>query len=325
MSWQATQWAMKQVEPGLVSLAARAVLGVFAEAAGDDGRASYPSIPTVAWRLGCTDRNVAGHVKALIAAKLLVVSPDQSPAAHIPSDRRPVVYDLPIRWVRGDEKPEAQQRGRKPGVNANGVKERSPRSRENGVKDSALTTDIEVKDSVKRGEGSFPNGVKDPAIRGEENFIQTVLKPPTEPSTKPSAVRSRQSPLLAVVANAVEIAEDADCFDEFWDIYPRRVKRDEARKRYDETLAGGVDPQVLIDAVRRFAADPDTQRRERRWIPYARTWLDDQAWKDWGPDRTTAVSAAPLAKSASSDEIQQAAAAAREQALRDFQANQATA
>lgn len=177
---------MKQVPAGLVGLPARAVLGVFAEAADKHGRASYPSLSTVAWHLDCTERNVATHVKALVAAGLLVVSPDQSPADECDPDRRPVVYDLPIHWVRVDRKPDSKKRGRK------------PRQAGNGVKDSASITEIGVKDSVKRGEESFLNGVKNSSKRGEENFIQTTQEPPKgtvqEPPTAHASSNRRRTP-----------------------------------------------------------------------------------------------------------------------------------
>lgn len=197
MSWQATQWAMKQVPPRLVSLPARAVLGVFAEAADKNGRASYPSLSTVAWRLDCTERNVATHVKALVAAGLLIVSPDQSPADECDADRRPVVYDLPLHWVRTDKKPDSKRRGRK------------PRQTVNGMKDSAHIAGNGVKDSVKRGEESFRNGMKNPSKRGEENFIQTVLEPPKEPPTEPrdryvSNASGRESLALLPTLDAVD-------------------------------------------------------------------------------------------------------------------------
>ncbi|WP_280357887.1 helix-turn-helix domain-containing protein [Nocardia otitidiscaviarum] len=188
MSWQATQWAAKHVPPQLVSLPARAVLSVFAEAADETGRGSYPSLSTVAWYLDCTERNVAMHVKALVKAGLLIVSPNQAPAARIAADRRPVVYDLPIHWVRVDEKPEPKRRGRKRASVVDLPLDTSSRGEEsfpNEAKNPSARNANEVKDSDKRGEENFANDRKDSSIRGEENFIQTTLEPPIEPPTEP--------------------------------------------------------------------------------------------------------------------------------------------
>lgn len=184
MSYQAVEWAIKRVPPGLVSVTARAVLVAFAEAADEHGREAYPSIPTVAWYLGCTERNVSGHVKSLKASGLLVKSADQSAVAHIPADRRPVVYQLPLHWVRTDEKPEAGRRGRKPIQADIGVNSSSGRLPD-GAKEPSCREENGVKDSAKRGEETFLNGVKDSTFRGEETFREPSLESPVEPPSEP--------------------------------------------------------------------------------------------------------------------------------------------
>lgn len=269
MSYQAVEWAIKRVPPSLVSVTARAVLVAFAEAADEHGREAYPSIPTVAWYLGCTERNVSGHVKSLRAAGLLVKSADQSAVAHIPADRRPVVYQLPLHWVRTDEKPEAGRRGRKsihPDIGVNSSSGRLP----DGAKEPSCREENGVKDPAKRGEGSFLNGVKDSTFRGEETFREPSLESPVEPPSEPPTTSARSH----------DVVEVCDRFDEFWSTYPLKKSKGDARKAWRKAVEK-VGAQTVIDGALRFAQDPNLPRGENKgFIPYPATWLNGERWED---------------------------------------------
>ncbi|MFE5290437.1 helix-turn-helix domain-containing protein [Nocardia sp. NPDC056611] len=178
MSVQATEWVAAKISPDLkVKLAAKMVLNAFARRADKTGRAAYPSLSTIAWELGCTERNVADHVKALIDKGLLVVSPDQSPAAGIAAEYRPVVYDLPIYLVRTDEKPERQKRGRRPQAVGLDLKDSSVTA--------SLSGDLGMKDSSISHEENFPLDLKKTSFGPEENFIQVVLEESNKQSVEP--------------------------------------------------------------------------------------------------------------------------------------------
>lgn len=71
-------------------------------------------------------------------------------------------------------------------------------------------------------------------------------------------------------------------FDDFWKAYPRRQgdnPRKPAEDKFNRLVKTGVDPQVMIDAVRAMASakagDVGTQ-----FIPQAVTWLNQQRWID---------------------------------------------
>ncbi|MEU1526376.1 hypothetical protein ABZ413_29685 [Nocardia rhamnosiphila] len=206
MSWQAVKWATTDVPPGLVKLAPRAVLAVYAECANEHGLQSRPTYTKIAWRLGCTPRNVADHVKTLVAEGLLVRSPDQSAVAHLPKDKRPVVYDLPMSLVRTDtyeEFAEAEsalrERYRKPKTkpDAEGPKT-DPREAQslNGMQNPSCPTG-------ERHEENFQRGMKNPSPRHEENFPSGTKKTSCSsfPGTtqEPSVVPPTRAELEAAV------------------------------------------------------------------------------------------------------------------------------
>lgn len=66
-------------------------------------------------------------------------------------------------------------------------------------------------------------------------------------------------------------------FDEFWSAYPRHMAKAAARTKF-LALAKKLDPQLLVDGARRYAADPNLP--EKQYIPYPTTWLTQGRWED---------------------------------------------
>ena len=67
-------------------------------------------------------------------------------------------------------------------------------------------------------------------------------------------------------------------FDEFWELYPRKVSKEAAIKAY-ERAAKKVGEEVIIEGVRRFADDPN-RPTNKRYIPHPPKWLNDGRWDD---------------------------------------------
>ncbi|MET7752334.1 MULTISPECIES: helix-turn-helix domain-containing protein [Actinomycetes] len=270
MSVQAYEWATKKLPKGLVSLPVRQVLEAFADHADEQGRAAYPSLSTVAWYLDCSERTVKEHVRTLIKIGLLVVSPDQSPAEDIPYEYRPVVYDLPLHWVRTDKKPERQKRGRKPKGEAIEVQNPSPPN-ELGVQDPSI-----------RGAESFQIGVQNPVIRGAESCTLTVLEPSGKPPVEPSSSLAREnvghqtSFLLPLPSLAPEAVTNPDWFEIWWGVCPVKRNKADAREQFEIALTQTT-PQALIAGMSAYRDDP-TRDPHRTYYPA--TWLKKEKWDD---------------------------------------------
>lgn len=71
-------------------------------------------------------------------------------------------------------------------------------------------------------------------------------------------------------------------FEEFWKAYPRR-KGDNPRKtaeaKFNALVKTGLDPQMLIDAIKQYAIDK-ADKIGTEYIPMASTWLNQQRWTD---------------------------------------------
>jgi hypothetical protein len=72
----------------------------------------------------------------------------------------------------------------------------------------------------------------------------------------------------------------ADRFSRFWQLWPKRVAKADARKAFAKACAK-VHPDELLAAVEEFAATP--MGRSARYCPHPATWLNDERWTD---DRT---------------------------------------
>lgn len=67
-------------------------------------------------------------------------------------------------------------------------------------------------------------------------------------------------------------------FDRFYAAYPRKVGRKDAERAF-QRAARDVDPERLVDAAERYAADPN-QPTDRSKIPHPATWLNQGRWDD---------------------------------------------
>ena len=73
-------------------------------------------------------------------------------------------------------------------------------------------------------------------------------------------------------------------FDEFWNVFPRKVSKRAALKAFESALARATHDEILAGAIR-FANDPNLPPAE--FIPYPTTWLNGDRWGDaLLPERT---------------------------------------
>jgi hypothetical protein len=102
------------------------------------------------------------------------------------------------------------------------------------------------------------------------------------------------TPAAPVAARAPEHS-----FDEFWKAYPRRDgpnPRSPAERKFHALVSGGVDPAMMIAAVRKLAAEEAAKNNiGSRFIPQAMTWLSQQRWADHAAVAAVEVSTPALA------------------------------
>jgi hypothetical protein len=74
-----------------------------------------------------------------------------------------------------------------------------------------------------------------------------------------------------------ESPSDSDRFDEFWDIYPRRVGRGQAVKAW-KTATRKAEADVILTAAAVFAES--VRDKDPTYIAHPTTWLNGERWLD---------------------------------------------
>ena len=97
MSFQAVEWALDAEKTGPLAAETRLVLVVMAERADRHGRNVYLAAATIAERLGMSERAVRRHFSTLRQRSLILPGDPEQIPEKIPHNRRPVIYDLPIK------------------------------------------------------------------------------------------------------------------------------------------------------------------------------------------------------------------------------------
>jgi predicted transcriptional regulator len=137
-----------------------------------DGTGAWPSVATIARQVRKSERQVQSDLRAL-EAQGLIRRGDQQMVLHLPSGRRPVVYDLAMPACEAGVK------------SASGVKPTSPEGRSEAREG--------VKPTSARGEADFTQPVRDPVDNPED--LSPVAAPP-----RPEVER-----LCAHLADRIEI------------------------------------------------------------------------------------------------------------------------
>ena len=69
-------------------------------------------------------------------------------------------------------------------------------------------------------------------------------------------------------------------FDEFWKLYPKKYKKGDARKAWQQTAKIRPPLATLCKAVVVAKACEQWRRDSGQWIPYPASWLRGECWDD---------------------------------------------
>jgi len=77
--------------------------------------------------------------------------------------------------------------------------------------------------------------------------------------------------------NLVSIKDNIPQFDEFWEAYPKKMAKGQARKAWAKAIKADT-PQKIIDAAVAYAISQ--QGKDKQFIPYPASWLNAERWRD---------------------------------------------
>ena len=97
---------------------------------------------------------------------------------------------------------------------------------------------------------------------------------------KPTTVHVQESEESEEPKKLRKIPESETDFDRFWDVWPKKVGKGEARRAWGKLNGSGPDILIVIEAVRWQSAQEQWHRDEGRFIPNPATWINQQRWLD---------------------------------------------
>jgi hypothetical protein len=72
-----------------------------------------------------------------------------------------------------------------------------------------------------------------------------------------------------------------DLFDEFWALYPKKLKKADARKSWQtKVIKTKTPPDQVLAALRSHIVQWQTEREYPRFVPHPTTWLNGRRWHD---------------------------------------------
>jgi len=117
-------------------------------------------------------------------------------------------------------------------------------------------------------------------VRGTPKTLATPRKktgePPYENLSPPPQETCDELILNELILNEQKTIDQIALFDQFWQAYPRKVGKPQARKAWEKAVRR-CDPGSIIDGAHAYAADPN---REDQFTRHPSTWLNADGWND---------------------------------------------
>lgn len=120
------------------------------------------------------------------------------------------------------------------------------------------TPEPEPKETIKNSSPSAP-----PMGDSDDGALPGLAPPP--------AVTRRRG---------VAVTGDSPDFVRFWEAYPKRKGKVDARKAWAKAIKSGTDPDSLISAAERYAVERARLNEEEKYTLYPATWLNGERWDD---------------------------------------------
>ena len=90
-------------------------------------------------------------------------------------------------------------------------------------------------------------------------------------------------------ANYAMVDEDDPQFARFWDAYPKRVSKKDARKAWAKLAPSQQTVTAMVDALAWQVAHRRWDSDKYDFAPYPASWLNDERWKDERPPQVRRV------------------------------------
>ena len=141
----------------------------------------------------------------------------------------------------------------------------------NGSKLVQKRAETQLKLAQNRIENASKNAQKRWSEPKENNHLEDAT------AYRPSIANHQPSTINHQPPNKKTRASRASAFDEFWSLYPRKVGKQAAIRKWDH-VTKRTEPEVIIAGLKRLL--PELTATERRYQPNPATWLNQGRWED---------------------------------------------
>lgn len=120
------------------------------------------------------------------------------------------------------------------------------------------------------------------------NYVKVELEKEMEadlPSPK-LIIPHEEEPKLQP-AEQKKTEEYPEGFNQFWEVYPKKVGKGEAYKKYKARINSGWSPEELLEAAQNYASKVIRERTDKQYIKHPKTFLsDNEPFVDFLPVKT---------------------------------------
>lgn len=104
--------------------------------------------------------------------------------------------------------------------------------------------------------------------------------PESDTRTPPSSPQERKGKEVNTSSSTAPRSTDSPDFVRFWEAYPRKVGKGEARKVWLRLVKAGVDVADVIAGAERYRDEVARRRVEERFVKHPGPWLNAERWAD---------------------------------------------
>lgn len=114
------------------------------------------------------------------------------------------------------------------------------------------------------------------SLSDRSESVERSVRESTETETKTETEVKKKRPS----SPAPRATDDDPKFARFWQAYPRKIGKGEARKAWTKVVQSGVDLELVIAGAERYRDDPFRRRKGDEYTKHPGPWLNAERWTD---------------------------------------------
>ena len=116
-------------------------------------------------------------------------------------------------------------------------------------------------------------------VPSKENVIDKVSDAETREETVEESTQSKSKSKSKVKDKVIKTYTPE--FDEFWNVYPRKIGKVECFPTWEKLIASGEQPSLIIQCADNYAKDCLSKQTEETFIKHPKTFLNKERYKDY--------------------------------------------